>query len=199
MKQIILLLISVISCEALFAQVWKVGIVQGKQAAYWVTNSNTEQNDWVEIQNTNCLDTTSRAALWGGGGNIVMDQVLLIIKEQLIEKELEKLKAEGDVANFTLTIRLDSTATKITHIRFGWSKKSEVWGNLSPDRLYGIEQAIIRKTNLSVLDEEDREWFGSKADIGTGMMVRGCYLYRMTEVFFEEQKAEEMKRLRKTL
>ena len=200
MKQIISLLISMMLCGSLSAQIWANPVVKGKKATYNVKLRElaNEGEYWAEIQNANGLDTTTRFGDGGlGGACIVLQQVQMIIREALTEEELEELKKDGikEEEDFQLRIRLDSTATKIAHIRFCWNTNSKMWGNLSPDRLYDIEQALIKGLDLSVLSEEDKEMYGSKADIGYNIYIRSCYLYRMTKEYFEAQKAEPLENL----
>ena len=199
MKQVILLLVSVMLCSSLSAQVWANPVVKGKKATYNVklTELSDEGEYWAEIQNANCTDTTTRIGNGAlGGAYIVFLQVELILRETLTKEELEELKKEDDEGDFQLHIRLDSTATKIAHIRFCWNTNSKMWGSLSPDRLYDIEQVLINKgLDLSVLSERDKEFYGSKADIGYNIYIIGCYLHKATKKHFEAKKAEILKDL----
>ena len=152
MKKITLLFIALFVVNTLFSQIlYEEGIVKGKNVTYRVSRGKERfEKLFTYIQNVNNPDTTCKEV---PERDVIPAQMVdleaqlaVILHDFLSADELKECLPV--VAGITL--RLDAPKRKLLQVTnfFYLSATNSFWGNLSPDRLYELEQLIMKKLEL---------------------------------------------------
>ena len=141
MKKITLLFIALFVVNTLFSQIlYEEGIVKGKNVTYRVSRGKERfEKLFTYIQNVNNPDTTCKEV---PERDVIPAQMLdleaqlsVILHDFFFVEELKECRSPKrkllQVTNF-----------------FYLSATNSFWGNLSPDRLYELEQLIMKKLEL---------------------------------------------------
>ena len=150
MKKICLLFIAMFSASALSSQIlYEEGIVKGKNVTYEVARGKGHLKYFTFIRNMNNPDTTfleepNRSVIPAQLLDIEM-QVAEIIRDYLSPEELVKVR----FSMICVTFRLDAQKRGLLQItNFHYLGEDTFWANFSPDRLYELEQIILKKLVL---------------------------------------------------
>ena len=146
MKKITLLFIALFVVNTLFSQIlYEEGIVKGKNVTYRVSRGKERfKKLFTYIQNVNNPDTTYKEV---PERDVIPAQMLdleaqlsVILHDFFSAEELKECRSV--IAGITL--RLDAPKRKLLQVTnfFYLSATNSFWGNLSPDRLYELEQLI---------------------------------------------------------
>lgn len=152
MKKITLLFIALFVMNTLFSQIlYEEGIVKGKNVTYRVSRGKERfEKLFTYIQNVNNPDTTYKEV---PERDVIPAQMLdleaqlsVILHDFFSAEELKECRSV--IAGITL--RLDAPKRKLLQVTnfFYLSATNSFWGNLSPDRLYELEQLIMKKLEL---------------------------------------------------
>ena len=152
MKKITLLFIALFVVNTLFSQIlYEEGIVKGKNVTYRVSRGKERfKKLFTYIQNVNNPDTTYKEV---PERDVIPAQMVdleaqlaVILHDFLSADELKECLPV--VAGITL--RLDASKKELLQVTnfFYLSATNSFWGNLSPDRLYELEQLIMKKLEL---------------------------------------------------
>ncbi len=152
MKKITLLFIALFVVNTLFSQIlYEEGIVKGKNVTYRVSRGKERfKKLFTYIQNVNNPDTTYKEV---PERDVIPAQMLdleaqlsVILHDFFSAEELKECRSV--IAGITL--RLDAPKRKLLQVTnfFYLSATNSFWGNLSPDRLYELEQLIMKKLEL---------------------------------------------------
>ena len=151
MKKIILLIISLFIVNILFSQIlYDEGSVKGKNVTYEVKRGKGHLKSFTFIRNVNNPDTTCKEV---PERDVIPAQMVdleaqlaVILHDFLSADELKECLPV--VAGITL--RLDASKKELLQVTnfFYLSATNSFWGNLSPDRLYELEQLIMKKLEL---------------------------------------------------
>lgn len=150
MKKMYLSLIALFVVNTLFAQIWdKEGIVKGKNVTYEVFRGKKNLRVFTFIRNVNNPDTTFREIpnrdITPPQMVDVEMQVAEILHNELSSEELAKWKS----AFFGVTFRVDPQKRKLLQVtNFFYINGLTFLESVSPDRLYELEQVILKKLKL---------------------------------------------------
>lgn len=156
MKKIILLIVSLFVVNTLFSQMWnKEGVVKGENVTYEVSQGKGHLKSFMFIRNVNNPDTTFREV---PNYDIIPPQ-LVDIELQVAEIIHDCLSPEelAECRSFFLgvTFRVDAKKRKLLQVtNFFYLSKPTFFANFSPDRLYELEQNILRRLKLPMKLQE---------------------------------------------
>lgn len=150
MKKICLLFIILFGASSLFSQIlYKEGVVKGKNVTYEVARGKGRLKAFTFIRNMNNPDTTfceipNRSVKPPQLIDIEM-QVAEIIHDYLSPEELAQMR----FSHIAVTFRMDAKKKKLLQVtNFFYLCKVPFWVDFSPDRLYELEQIILKKLVL---------------------------------------------------
>ncbi len=145
-----LLVIVLFVANTLFSQILnEKGIVKGKNVTYEVSRGKGHLKVFTFTRNMNNPDTIyrevpNRSAIPPQLVDITM-QISEIIHDYLSPEELVEVRS----TLIFVTFRLDAQKRKLLQVtNFFYLCHESFWANFSPDRLYELEQIILKKLKL---------------------------------------------------
>lgn len=153
MKRIFFLLISLYFANSLFAETsHKEDTIQGKNTTYEIKKGSGKLKLFTFMRNMNNPDTTKREELsfelyrrYSAQWYDIEMQLAEIIHDCLSLKELDATEFRNTAV--ILAIRVDPERRKLIQI-VNFATIHSFWENLSPDKLFKIEQAVLQRLEL---------------------------------------------------